>query len=35
MEIKMNCPIDKTPLKDIDREGVKIDYCPACKGVWL
>jgi uncharacterized protein len=32
---KMNCPVDKTPLKVIDREGVKIDYCPDCKGVWL
>jgi Zn-finger nucleic acid-binding protein len=31
----MNCPIDKTALKVIDREGVKIDYCPTCKGVWL
>jgi hypothetical protein len=31
----MNCPIDKTSLKIIDREGVKIDFCPTCKGVWL
>lgn len=31
----MNCPADKTPLKIIDREGIKIDYCPTCKGVWL
>ncbi len=31
----MNCPRDKTILKTIDREGVSIDYCPTCKGVWL
>lgn len=31
----MNCPVDKTPLKATDKEGIKIDYCPACRGVWL
>ena len=31
----MNCPIDNTNLKTIDKEGVKIDYCPTCNGVWL
>jgi len=31
----MNCPIDNTTLNVVDREGVKIDYCPTCKGVWL
>jgi Zn-finger nucleic acid-binding protein len=22
-------------LKVSDRQGVEIDYCPACRGVWL
>ena len=31
----MNCPVDNTELKMTDREGVEIDYCPQCRGVWL
>ena len=31
----MLCPIDKTELKIIDRQGVQIDVCPHCRGVWL
>jgi Zn-finger nucleic acid-binding protein len=31
----MLCPIDKTELKIIERQGVEIDYCPHCRGVWL
>lgn len=31
----MNCPVDGTELKMSDREGVEIDYCPKCRGVWL
>lgn len=31
----MQCPIDGTPLVITDRSGVEIDYCPACRGVWL
>ncbi len=31
----MNCPIDNTPLVVSDRNGVEIDYCPRCRGVWL
>ncbi|MBP6289577.1 MAG: zf-TFIIB domain-containing protein, partial [Aliarcobacter sp.] len=32
----MKCPV----CKDIDlvmseRQGVEIDYCPSCRGVWL
>ena len=32
----MNCPTcpDST-LVMTDRSGVEIDYCPACRGVWL
>lgn len=32
----MNCPHCKTvDLVVIEREGVEIDYCPTCRGVWL
>ena len=31
----MNCPIDGTSLQMTERQGVEIDYCPRCRGVWL
>ena len=31
----MICPIDQTELVMTDRQGVEIDYCPKCRGVWL
>lgn len=31
----MLCPVCKTELKMTDRQGVEIDYCPQCRGVWL
>lgn len=31
----MKCPIDGTELRMTDRQGVEIDYCPKCRGVWL
>jgi Zn-finger nucleic acid-binding protein len=31
----MLCPIDNTELVMSDRQGVEIDYCPKCRGVWL
>ncbi len=31
----MHCPIDGTQLVMADRQGVEIDYCPQCRGVWL
>ena len=31
----MKCPIDNTQLVMTDRQGVEIDYCPTCRGVWL
>ena len=32
----MKCPVcpDSTLLM-ADRQGVEIDYCPSCRGVWL
>ena len=31
----MNCPIDNTEMTQTKREGITIDCCPQCKGVWL
>jgi Zn-finger nucleic acid-binding protein len=31
----MLCPICKTELTMSNRQGVEIDYCPQCRGVWL
>jgi Zn-finger nucleic acid-binding protein len=31
----MKCPIDETDLQMTDRQGIEIDYCPKCRGVWL
>lgn len=31
----MNCPIDGTELRITDRQGIEVDYCPKCRGVWL
>lgn len=31
----MKCPTDNTDLQMTERQGVEIDYCPKCRGVWL
>lgn len=31
----MNCPVCKVELKIADRQGIEIDYCSQCRGVWL
>ena len=31
----MNCPNCNTNLLMTERQGVEIDYCPTCRGVWL
>jgi len=31
----MHCPIDNETLVMTERNGVEIDYCPKCRGVWL
>ena len=31
----MLCPLDRTALVMSERQGIEIDYCPACRGVWL
>ncbi|GIX54919.1 hypothetical protein CQA4T8M7_41750 [Sphaerotilus natans] len=32
----MHCPVCKdVQLVMAERQGVEIDYCPQCRGVWL
>ena len=32
----MKCPVcTDVTLVMMDRQGVEIDYCPSCRGVWL
>jgi uncharacterized protein len=31
----MNCPVCNVTLTMTDRQGVEIDYCQKCRGVWL
>jgi len=31
----MNCPVCGISLVMSERQGVEIDYCPQCRGVWL
>lgn len=31
----MKCPHCSTSLVMTDRQGIEIDYCPDCRGVWL
>lgn len=29
------CPNDNTEMREINRDGVLVDICPTCRGVWL
>ncbi|WP_353987468.1 zf-TFIIB domain-containing protein [Ruicaihuangia caeni] len=31
----MQCPVDQSTLVMSERNGIEIDYCPQCRGVWL
>lgn len=33
--VGMPCPVCAVPLTMSERQGVEIDYCPQCRGVWL
>ena len=36
LEMTMKCPhCDNQALVMSERQGVEIDYCPQCRGVWL
>ena len=29
------CPVDQSVMVISARQGIEIDYCPTCRGVWL
>jgi Zn-finger nucleic acid-binding protein len=31
----MQCPTCRVDLVMSERQGIEIDYCPKCRGVWL
>jgi len=31
----MLCPVCKIELRMMDRQGIEVDYCPTCRGIWL
>lgn len=31
----MNCPVCNLALLMTEKQGIEIDYCPQCRGVWL
>ena len=31
----MMCPLCARPLDPVERQGVEIDYCSQCGGIWL
>ena len=31
----MQCPVCNVPLTMSERQGIEIDYCSQCRGVWL
>jgi hypothetical protein len=31
----MNCPVCTVTLRPADRDGIEVDYCPQCHGVWI
>lgn len=31
----MRCPLCNVDLQMSERNGIEIDYCPTCRGVWL
>ncbi len=31
----MKCPHCRQEMKEMDQQGVMLDFCPACKGLWM
>jgi len=31
----MNCPVCNEQLLISEKQGIEIDYCPKCRGIWL
>jgi len=32
---RFTCPVDGAALVPMERQGIEIDHCPSCRGVWL
>ena len=32
---RLLCPVCRVGLALADRQGIEIDYCPQCRGIWL
>ncbi|MBO9713356.1 zf-TFIIB domain-containing protein [Sphingomonas sp.] len=35
MVTRFTCPVDGERLVPVERQGIEIDHCPECRGVWL
>ena len=35
MASALTCPVCKSSMREVEREGVTIDVCTQCRGVWL
>lgn len=33
--VRMNCPVCNVPLIVVEREGIEVDYCISCRGIWF
>ena len=31
----MNCPQDNSVMETVTKEGITIDHCPNCHGIWM
>lgn len=31
----MNCPVDNSVMEKVNKNGITIDYCKSCQGIWL
>jgi uncharacterized protein len=31
----MKCPVCSVEMRMTERQGIEVDYCPQCRGVWL
>lgn len=31
----MDCPACRAPLVVVEREGIELDHCPRCRGLWF
>jgi Zn-finger nucleic acid-binding protein len=34
-QLEMLCPVCKKELRMTERQGIEVDYCPECRGIWL